>query len=310
MRKMDSEHITRMGITLVPMRWKTSQADLLGELPGVATILVADYPIEGAERWDEVPGGWRTVAGGTEVFNIDHHAPARRMEKWISSGNLAAAHVGVAGVAAAADAVVINHCDADSIISSAILRGLVQPEARFLDAVIAADHTGAENTIADALQALEQERDLDIALQTLLALRDGEELPARAADLLELRRGERRGLRALLEEPGRVRRFGPVTVLAAGRHLPAEMLTPLLPDAAVIVVGYPRQGGGHKMKIRLGNAAPEGVSLSRLGITSEDPDYGGRWNAGSNNRGGGTDLDPFAYGQMLEQEVTKGLASS
>jgi len=49
------------------------------------------------------------------------------------------------------------------------------------------------------------------------------------------------------------------------------------------------------MKIRLGQAAPAGLMLDKRKIQVFDPNYGGRWNAGSNGRGGGTSLDPRTY---------------
>lgn len=52
------------------------------------------------------------------------------------------AYVKEEGIASPADCVVINHTDCDSVLSSAIIRGILPPEKRFGDAAIAADHTG------------------------------------------------------------------------------------------------------------------------------------------------------------------------
>jgi hypothetical protein len=43
----------------------------------------------------------------------------------------------------------------------------------------------------------------------------------------------------------------------------------------------------------------QGSSLHDLGIAEFDPSYGGRWNAGSNERRGGTTLSPDEYREDL-----------
>ena len=57
------------------------------------------------------------------------------------------------------------------------------------------------------------------------------------------------------------------------------------------------------MKVRLGAGAPQGMTLQGLGIETFDPAYGGRWNAGSNKRGGGTTLQPAQYAERLRERT-------
>ena len=45
-------------------------------------------------------------------------------------------------------------------------------------------------------------------------------------------------------------------------------------------------------KIRLGLAAPDGSSLFALGVLTAEPTFGGRWNAGSTKRAGGSRVTP------------------
>lgn len=52
---------------------------------------------------------------------------------------------------------IIDHLDRDSILSSGILLGRLPPDPRLSEAAITADHTGAENDIADLLQGLDAE---------------------------------------------------------------------------------------------------------------------------------------------------------
>ena len=49
------------------------------------------------------------------------------------------------------------------------------------------------------------------------------------------------------------------------------------------------------MKLRLGAAAPEGFTIHDLHMMELDPAYGGRWNAASNARAGGTAIPPTRY---------------
>ena len=289
---------------LIPNSNRVPHEDLLRRLPD-QQILACDFYVEGIERGDDVPGGYRL---GT-VTNIDHHAPTARMVRRISSTNLAIDHVHASGAATADAAVVINHTDCDSVLSSAIVAGLLRPDEKFGAAAIAADHTGEADPIADLLQSLEPARDLDLSLRNLRRLLAGERLegPVEAAVSDRL---SRRGLAAELVEQGTFRQIGGVDVAVLPREVEGEFFPPLLPEAAVIMVTTPMRDhpGRWHTKLRLGLAAPEGLTLHRL-TAGLDEGYGGRWNAGSNKRGGGTALEPEAYAQLLDhrvQELTGG----
>jgi hypothetical protein len=66
--------------------------------------------------------------------------------------------------------------------------------------------------------------------------------------------------------------------------------------------------GRREAKLRLGLAAPPGLSLHDLRIEEFDSAFGGRWNAGANRRAGGTTLPMDAYAAALEQRLTRALA--
>src|SRR3989344_4629255 len=71
----------------------------------------------------------------------------------------------------------INHTDTDGLITTAILLGKIPPNEIFLNAVLAADHTGEENFIADTLQSLETTGDLlslEEKMELLFKLGSGE----------------------------------------------------------------------------------------------------------------------------------------
>jgi hypothetical protein len=141
-----------MGIRLLPLRNTVGLWEAL-EASNANPTVVTDCYIEGVEKWRPVAWGWRTRVEGREIFNIDHHAADARFYCPISSGNLAVRYVDSEGVLADSVPAIINHTDCDSVISAAILTGLLPPKQEFSDAVIAADHSGEPNPIADLLQA-------------------------------------------------------------------------------------------------------------------------------------------------------------
>ena len=82
--------------------------------------------------------------------------------------------------------------------------------------------------------------------------------------------------------------------------------------AAVIMVARPNATtpASWTIKLRLGQSAPPVLTLHSLRITDWDPSFGGRWNAGSNKRGGGTQIDPESYvahlrARLIEARVAK-----
>jgi hypothetical protein len=84
---------------------------------------------------------------------------------------LAIQHVTNVGVPTCA--VVINHTDCDSVLSSGTASGHLEPLKEYGVAAIAADHTGEENDIADLLQALDERRDLCLAFTSLDRIMEG-----------------------------------------------------------------------------------------------------------------------------------------
>ena len=87
--------------------------------------------------------------------------------------------------------------------------------------------------------------------------------------------------------------------------LDGEFFAPLLPSAVLIAIAspHPTNPGMTEVKVRLGNAARDGASLHSLNIPSFDPNFGGRWNAGSDKRLGGTGLTIEEYVSMLRSSM-------
>ncbi len=268
-------------------------------------IIVADCYIKGTEHWTPKPWGWETTVDHHTIINVDHHADDPRFYRHISSGNLAIeyrkAHAPDPNVA-----VVINHTDCDSVISSAIVSGLLEPESHYGVAVIAADHTGEENPIADLLQSLDASRDYAASLRNLALLETGRPVEPWVETLLDDRRRERALAKRLVNE-GAFERIGNVAVatLPAENRVSGEFLPPLLKDAWIIISGTPMHNGLWETKVRLGLAAPEGSSLFGFGIKQAEPLFGGRWNAGSTKRADGSNLTPREVAAALVRVMSQ-----
>ncbi len=268
-------------------------------------VAVADSYMESVETWTPMPWGWQTRVADRRLLNIDHHADDARFFRRVSSGNLAIEYVKAEGVLPDDAQALINHTDCDSVVSAAILTGLLPPEEKFGDAVIAADHTGEPNPIAELLQALDPLRDFEYSLRNLDRLLRNVPLEPLAMELVEKREKERSRARRLVEA-GAFQMIGRVAVakLAQADRVAGEFLPSLLPHAAVIVSASPMENGRWETKVRLGLAAGPGVTLYSLGIRQWEPNFGGRWNAGSTKRAGGSTIDPTALAERLSASST------
>jgi hypothetical protein len=277
-------------------------------IPG--QILATDFYLDGAEEWDPVPGGLAHPA--QSVINVDHHAPLPQMQRRVSSTNLALEHLqALSTVDRTHSTVIINHMDCDSVLASGILSGRLDPDPAYGESAIAADHTGREDPVADLLQGLDahwsrnerpmaNQEGLEFFFECLRRFEAGVPLDGFAQEALDVRKKSRERAERIVAEGGFMAEAG-VYFARLDDPLEGELLMPFLPEATMVVTTTPHQShpDRHRMKIRLGLGAQEGVSLHALGIQDFDSAYGGRWNAGSNNRGDGTDLDPEDYRQRL-----------
>lgn len=265
-------------------------------------VVACDFYIVGAEMGESVTGGYRLGS----ILNVDHHAPTARMRRKISSATLALdrAEANLLAQDRAAK-VMINHVDCDSILTAGIMAGLLPPDRRFSDAAIAADHTGEENPIADLLQGLDARqprhgRDLNVSYRNLDRLLTGTTLEPFAREALDARLRERSSAEACVAA-GAFSHAGPLSWAVLDEPIDGAFFPALLPQSAVILLmnRLPQDRARWQVKVRLGLQAPTGFALSDLQIDQFDPAYGGRWNAGSNRRGGGTVLQPKEYAAAL-----------
>jgi hypothetical protein len=281
-------------ITLLALAPRITEDDLAAL--GRDEVCACDVYVLGAEHWTRVPGGW---ARGRFV-NVDHHAPAPEMARRISSANLAIERVTDLGPSTGV--VVINHTDCDSILSAGIMSGRLAPRPAYGEAALAADHTGEANAIADLLQSLDDERDVALSFESLAHLEQGRPLPRRTQELCDQRR-RARDAAALAVREQRVEVDEGLATAVFDTALNGEFFPALLPEALVIVLCSPWPGDPERweVKVRLGRAAPAGVTLDALPWHEFDPVQLGRWNARSNERGGGTRLRPADYIAAVRQ---------
>lgn len=295
-----------------------SSHQAIGEIKALSggRIIACDFYITDIERIAaQITGGFQFE----NVITIDHHAPIPEMARVVSSTNLAMEFVAENGIADADTTVVLNHTDCDSVLSSAIVLGILDPLPVIGEAAIAADHTGVANDIADMLQGLDasagnQSREqaglekFDFAVRNVKRLLDGEPLEEAAREAL-MKQRERRALAANLVKGAAFTQSAGLAFGMAPSKIKGAFLPALLPDAVVILLATPADGEKRKwrMKARLGNAAPPGLTLFDLHLDEYDPTWGGRWNAGSNARGVGGDIDPQVYAKEVRRRLAKAL---
>jgi len=238
------------------------------------------------------PWGW--VHGDSE--NIDHHAPHAAFETTISSANLALQRVEAHGAVAADVPVRITHTDCDSILSAGIVSGVLPADPLFGEAAIAADHTGAAHPIADLLQAIENTRSLEVSFSALEAYLAGRSLPEPADRALAARLARREAAATAVRD-GRFSMEAGIAYADFDTAMEGEFFPALIAGARLIVTSGPHPDfpDRRQIRVRLGRGARSGDTLHALGLTAFDTAYGGRWNAGSNRRGGGTTLPAAAW---------------
>jgi hypothetical protein len=296
---VESSYGSPVAVELLSRRQHVGLGDLT-ELCGLAPVFGCDFYITGIERQEHVPGGFRHG----NIWSIDHHAPTPEMARRVSSTNLALEHVKAFGAAPADARVLVNHTDCDSILSAGIISGMLQPEERFGHAAIAADHTGEEDTLEDLLQGLGPRRDLALSYSCLAAFLKGDKVVDAGVKAIERRKAKRARAAEIVQE-GYFQRVGRLYWAELPDRFDGEFFPPLLPEADVLMFAAPLKENPTRwaIKVRLGLHASSTLNLHDLGIQRIDPNYGGRWNAGSNTRGAGTDIPPQIYAARLVELI-------
>jgi hypothetical protein len=273
-----------MAIKLIDVRDKNLVEDFALE---AKPICICDFYIRDSQKGNASEDHlWYN-----HILNIDHHSPLPQFERLVSSTNMALSYVRKFGKIDMP--IFINHTDCDSVLSSLIMNGELEPREEYGSAAIAADHTGQENEISDLLQALDPARDFSYSVRELHKLLNYQKYlyEPRTIDLLRKRQ----------EERAEARKFAPlfksrngIYYLQLDSKVDSAFLPYELPEAKIILLGVPMSNGKLEVKVRLGmNSA--GIKLNQLQL----PDFGGRWNAGSTKRSGGTDLSLEQYLEVV-----------
>jgi hypothetical protein len=291
--------------TILPLRSAISVEELERHCPGDGVIYACDFYVTDARAWTPEAGGLRSG----RILNVDHHAPLARMDAPVTSTRLAVEHVWAAGVAEPGSWVIVNHTDCDSVLSSGIMLGVLPADERLVDASISADHTGEPNAVADLLQAIDETRVGDRtveqyaeSMRNLQLLLDGLPLEPAAAEAVESRERRRTEIDALVE---RAELRDGLAFAHYDGEIDGALFSARFDEAVVIMLAVPdaRTPGSSVVKLRRGRGAPRGFSLHALNVTEWDSNYGGRANAGSNKRGGGTSMRPEEYAEELRRRL-------
>lgn len=249
-----------------------------------------DFYVQDAEKGARVDYG--LIYDG--IVNIDHHAPIQEMRRRISSATLARNYLKKNPTIKDAR-MFINHTDADSMLSVMMLRGIIPPERRFVDAAEAADHYGRANRIAEVLQAIDQLRDPEYSAAQLLRYLSGKGLDQRAQYELRKRKEDRRMVRQMVKE-GMMQYHNDIAYITLDGRIDAALFLPHI-TAAAIVIATPGEEDRWKVSVRLGNL--DDVALNELDL----PNFGGRWNAGSTARSGGTKYNAEEYARIVYGKI-------
>jgi len=235
------------------------------------------------------------------IINIDHHFPVKKFNKYISTTNLIIEYMKKHTINKNS-MIVINHTDCDSILSAGILSGRLAPLDIFAEAAISEDHTGQESLVGDLLDELQQYRDPELSFRNLTLLMENKPLEKVANDGLHKRNVDRK---IIGEIAGEFKYFqnkvAYLEIGAGGRKFSGVLLPAYLKKAAIIVVFIHKQNAT-KVITRLGMSAPDGLDLRDI-MQKVDPNWGGRWNAGGNERMGGTNIPVMEYLEKINNAL-------
>jgi hypothetical protein len=267
-------------IYLVEKKSENSASELKSTFPN-QNLCICDFYIKGSEHGQIEDSGAITF---NDLLLIDHHMALPYFMRQISSTVIANRYVRKNGKINTDYKIIINHTDTDSILSSLIMAGNLPPDDIFEQAAICADHTGKENTISDILQALEDDRKIKGSIDVLMKV-------------LEKRYYAREEIKRLAQN-NHFKWNGEIAYIILDNSIDAGLAPAFLPNAKVILIASLMPKGSvrkWKVRVRLGIKG-DGIVLNRLGL----PDAGGRWNAVSTSRNGGTDIEPEKYVEIIK----------
>ena len=266
-------------IYLIEKKSSNTPSELKEAFPG-KKVFICDFYIEDSENGKIDENG---VTDYCDLFIVDHHAPISYMKKHISSAVIASRYVSANGPLDDEYVIVVNHTDTDSLLSVLLMSGKIDPNSEYEQAAIAADHTGEANIISDLLQSSEDGRELKKSIELLLIMVKD---PKMVKDLGIMK--ERLLIRSELKElvPTFTVNNG-IAFKIMDKKIDAGLLPALFPNVKAIMVASPMPDRKWRIRVRLGKLG-KNIELNKLNL----PDTGGRWNAISTSRHGGTNTKP------------------
>ena len=279
-------------IYLIEKKSSNTPSELKEAFPG-KKVCICDFYIEYSENGKIDENG---VTDYCDLFIVDHHAPVPYMKKHISSAVIASRYVSSNGLLGDEYVIVVNHTDTDSLLSALLMSGKIEPNIEYEKAAIAADHTGEENIISDLLQSSEDGRELKKSIELLLIMVKD---PKMVKDLGIMK--ERLLIRSELKElvPTFTVNNG-IAFKIMDKKIDAGLLPALFPNVKAIMVASPMPDRKWRIRVRLGKLG-KNIELNKLNL----PDTGGRWNAISTSRHGGTNTKPEDYLKMLSDKINQ-----
>ncbi|MFA5306986.1 MAG: hypothetical protein WC365_06075 [Candidatus Babeliales bacterium] len=288
--------VNKSAITLLSLCKSIKIEDLQSQFPA-STIYACDFYIEGIEKETSIIGGFRSKT----IINIDHHAPIEDMANFTTSTSLAVAYVQSYGSARNDEKIVINHTDCDSILSSLVIAGILQPKEEYKYAALCADHTGEISEISEILQALEKERDLELSSQALLYFVSTGKIAQNVMPYISAYKACRERVRDFISNAYYV---DDIAVVQIDNKIQSLMLLPYFPQAKIIMAISPHSLYPEKTAISIirGPMAPKNLYINTLPLPQE---FGGRWNMGSNKRSGGTSFPIDSYIKIIQEALKR-----
>ena len=281
-------------IYLIEKKSSNTPSELKEAFPG-KKVFICDFYIEDSENGKIDENG---VTDYCDLFIVDHHAPISYMKKHISSAVIASRYVSANGPLDDEYVIVVNHTDTDSLLSVLLMSGKIDPNSEYEQAAIAADHTGEANIISDLLQSSEDGRELKKSIELLLIMVKD---PKMVKDLGIMK--ERLLIRSELKElvpTFTVNMNNGIAFKIMDKKIDAGLLPALFPNVKAIMVASPMPDRKWRIRVRLGKLG-KNIELNKLNL----PDTGGRWNAISTSRHGGTNTKPEDYLKMLSDKINQ-----
>ncbi len=305
-------------ITTLPLLTPTidSLFDLLKE-SGNKRMIILDQKVKDIENLGtRAPYGYDISRDGLNITVIDHHVSDPELSA-LSTGVLVLRYLHDHFTADKDTMVCITHKDCDSLLSSLMITGALPPLDIYGEAVMAADHTGQADAIADLLQAIEEgpksgeilaKERLAFSIRELGALLSGNKLSEDSQRFYDDRVSAREVWKGRLKDFVQLEN-GTFYYIFNEKVLSdpcPEFVSVLLPEAKLILVFHNDTSNHDFLQLRVlrGIAGEDKFRVDDPNlIFPEVAGFGGRSDAGSNRRGGVSIVNPVQVAEKIDANL-------